>query len=355
MLSYDFHVLAGDILSQRDSWNALWEEWPDHEIFAHPDYINLFCQREERAVCAVWMSKDGGVLFPLIIRPLSMEKWAVGAGYVNDLTGPYGYGGPYRWGNVNPDTFWESFDSWAKKNRVVSLFTRLSLFKDQLLPFRGSVELIATNIVRTLDAPIEVLWARYEHKVRKNVNRAQKEGVVIERDDYGARIDDFLDVYYSTMRRRGAGQAYWFTKEFFLSIVSQLKNNYTFFYALKHDRVISAELILVSGRHLYSYLGGTLAEAYLLRPNDLLKHNIIRWGLELGKSGFVLGGGYSGTDGIFRYKRSFAPDGEVPFYVGKRVWDDKLYTSIVEMRRAFEINSGNLWEPNAKYFPLYRG
>ena len=33
----------------------------------------------------------------------------------------------------------------------------------------------------------------------------------------------------------------------------------------------------------------------------------------------MLGGGYGADDGIFRYKRSFAPHGLVPFFVGRRV------------------------------------
>ena len=50
-------------------------------------------------------------------------------------------------------------------------------------------------------------------------------------------------------------------------------------------------------------------------------------------------------DGIFRYKRSFAPRGLVPFYVGRRVLDPELYRDLTE-------SVGGPREPG--YFPAYR-
>ena len=38
-------------------------------------------------------------------------------------------------------------------------------------------------------------------------------------------------------------------------------------------------------------LSGTLAEAYPLRPNDLLRHRTVAWAAEQGLSAYVLGGG----------------------------------------------------------------
>jgi predicted N-acyltransferase len=196
---------------------------------------------------------------------------------------------------------------------------------------------------------------QYEHKVRKNVKRAQAEGISVERDVTGSRLDEFLSVYYSTMERRCANESYLFPREFFLAIINGLSHQYAFFNAIKQGRIVSSELVLVSERHLYSFLGGTLSEAFACRPNDLIKHSIIKWGLELGKSTFVLGGGYGSPDGIFRFKRSFAPDGEREFYIGKSIWNEQLYASITDMRRTYEAQSGRTWMPKKDFFPAYRG
>ena len=105
-----------------------------------------------------------------------------------------------------------------------------------------------------------------------------------------------------------------------------------------------------SANHLYSFLGGTLAEAFAERPNDLLKHEIILWGRQAGKRAFVLGGGFAPDDGIYRYKKSFAPNGSAPFCVGRRIHNAAAYTRLIESRRRWQ--SG--WAPRNGYFPEYR-
>ena len=119
-------------------------------------------------------------------------------------------------------------------------------------------------------------------------------------------------------------------------------------------QVVSSELVLVSERHLYSFLGGTLSEALPLGANDLLKHGIIEWGREQGKASFVLGGGYQPGDGIFRYKRAFAPDGVVPFAVGRLVFDPEVYAQLVELRQSWEASRGRDWRPSPGFFPEFR-
>lgn len=350
-----FRLLWADLPEDRARWALLWEKWPDREVFAHPAYATLFCAPGERALCAAWEGRDSGVLFPLVMRPLARELWGEGAAGRFDLTSPYGYGGAFVWGPVDASAFWGAFDAWATEAGALTCFARLSLFPEQILPFGGVVEENAPNVVRTLALSPEALWMEYEHKVRKNVKRARLRGVSVEVDLVGGRLADFLSIYYATMERRGASGGYFFPPAFFEAIREGLSGQFAFFHALLGGRVVSTELVLVSHRNTYSFLGGTLEEAFDARPNDLLKHEIIMWGRAKGKAAFVMGGGYGGPDGIFRYKRAFAPFGERPFFVGKRVWDERICAQMVESKRARERASGNNWEPRPGFFPPYRG
>lgn len=89
-----------------------------------------------------------------------------------------------------------------------------------------------------------------------------------------------------------------------------------------------------------------------MRPNDLLKYEIMRWARGLGKQHFVLGGGYRPNDGIYRYKLSFAPLGAVPFFTGTRVLNMQLYDTLVQNAAAVGCqSSGN---KASDYFPAYR-
>jgi lipid II:glycine glycyltransferase (peptidoglycan interpeptide bridge formation enzyme) len=177
--------------------------------------------------------------------------------------------------------------------------------------------------------------------VRKNVKKARRSGVRVEFDDTGARLDDFLRLYLDTLTRREAPERYAFSREFFERIPAPR----VYVHALQGDEVVSSELVLLSEHHAYSVLGGTRSDAFELRPNDLLKWELILWAKEKGKRRFVLGGGYEDGDGIFRYKRSFAPHGLVPFFVGRRVLQPALYAELTE-----RVGGG----VDPAFFPAYR-
>ena len=201
------------------------------------------------------------------------------------------------------------------------------------------------DVVRDLEPDADAIWTDVDHKVRKNVKKARRSGVSVELEAEGARLDDFLRLYEHTLDRREAPDRYRFPRAFFESIHAQLPGQFVYAHALHDERVVSSELALVSERSVYSFLGGTQSDAYGLRPNDLLKYELILWSKAAGKSRFVLGGGYEPDDGIFRYKRSFAPHGLVPFFVGRRVLETDLYRDLTE-------SVGN--SPRPGYFPAYR-
>jgi hypothetical protein len=340
----------------RAAWQALWDSWPDREIMAHPDYVRLFARPGDRVVAAVLQSGSGGILYPFILRPMATEPWGVSEGRACDLTTPYGYGGPFGW-NVSGEeirTFWAAFDAWARARQVVSSFDRLSLFPDQQIPFEGEVEVKGANIVRRLDLSDAELWGEYAHKVRQNVNHGRRLGLRVEADATGRRLDEFMEIYLSTMMRRNASSGYFHPRSFFESILRDLGGHFAFFHIDCDGKALSSELVLLSKRNAYSFLGGSLKLAFDLRANDLLKHEIITWCRNAGKEALVLGGGYRGSDGILAFKRSFAPNGETDFKVGKRIYDEARYRRLEEQRRSWEWERGGRWIPDPQHFPAYR-
>jgi hypothetical protein len=350
-----------DAGSAEDSrrWEALWQSWPGREVQAHPGYARLFAGPASRPTCAAWDGPEGRVLYPFLLRPLAAEPYAV-PGFENarDLATPYGYGGPFCWGAGEraalAASFWAQFDAWAREQEIVSEFVRFALFPDQLLPHPGTSVVCRRNVVRDLAPDEPSLWADYAHKVRKNVARARRSGVEVEIDATGAHLADFLRVYRATLDRRSAPAELRFTAGFLERLHLELPGRYVYFHARAAGSVVSSELVLVSEESVYSFLGGTDASAFALRPNDLLKHEIIGWARRRGLGRFVLGGGYEDDDGIFRYKRSFAPRGIVPFVVGRRVLEPAVYAELVRRRRDRERAAGGEWTPRPGYFPEYR-
>jgi Acetyltransferase (GNAT) domain len=346
--------------AENDLWVELWESAPSREVSAHPSYGRLFAGSGERLLCASFVGDDGGVvLYPFLYRDLSHLGAAKSmSGQLADISTPYGYGGPLTWGSSNADAlaaeFWLRFDEWALRHNVVTEFIRFSLTTGDLLPHPGDRHTRMVNIVRSLEPDEETIWMDFEQKVRKNVKKAQRNGVTVAVDLTGARIDEFLGIYEATMERRDADSGYYFPRTFFESIHRELPGNFAYFHASHEGRVVSTELVLVSDDVVYSFLGGTDESAFEHRPNDLLKYEVMRWAKDQGKRAFVLGGGASPGDGIERYKRAFAPSGSVDFVTGQRILNPGAYEQLLSHRQRELDDAGREWPADSGYFPAYR-
>ncbi len=356
--SGEVHVsfLDASRASDLKAWIGLWNAWPGREVTAHPCFVRLFARPGDQVICAAARTEKGGILFPVILRPFASEPWAGTQGRLCDLTTAYGYGGPFAW-NV-PERlapgFWSQFHDWGRSRGAVTCFARLSLFPEQMLLFDGEILERGPNVVRTLCLSDDELWSDYDGKVRKNVKRARREGLVVEFDSRGERLGAFHEIYEATMKRREALSQYFFPRSFFEAIVADLPGQFVFVHALAGGRVIASELVLLSAENSYFYLGGTLAEAFSLRPSDLIQHEMFRHCRDRGLKHCILGGGYRPDDGILRFKRSFAPGGDRPFRVGVKTYDRNASSRLVDSRRAWERAQGREWSPAEDFFPWYR-
>ncbi len=352
-----FRILNAQIESQYVDWLSVWRS-SGRDPFWHPGYVQLIAGDGGQPLAAVYGSADCGVLFPICVRRIAQEPWASETS-CRDFTTPYGYGGPRVFGSP-PDShiedFWASFDDFMSQRSIVSGFSRLSLF-DEILAVPGKTEVLRVNVVRELDSTVDEIWMDYAHKVRKNVKRARRDGVQVVRSSLGetTQLEDFMGVYHATLARREASGSYYYPRTFFEQLHSSMGELLVLFCAYQRGQCVSAELVLAGPDVVYSFLGGTAAESFPSRPNDLIKHEISIWARESGRTSFVLGGGYASGDGIELYKRSFAPNGCVPFRCTARVFDDEQYQLLVERRRKFELSYGTGWSPKPDYFPEYRG
>ncbi len=350
-----FCLFDAAVQEQRAQWLDVWGLWPHRDVVAHPAYVQLFAGPEDRVMCACQVGIEGGILFPLIARPLRIEPWGIKEDEVCDLVSPYGYGGPFGWGSFDSEDFWTEFDRWGRSIRAVSLFVRFSLFKDQLIPFNGDTLVKSSAVIVSLSQEPEDILGTYAKTVRENMRQAQRAGVTIEPDPDCRRLDEFFAVYYSAMDRLEARSMYYLQKQKIEALRAQIPGQVALFHAVRNHHVVSTELILLSEDYLYPFLAGTLEEGLRFRANPLLRHGVNLWGKALGKQQVVLGGGYAGGDGLLRYKQRFAPQGTVSFCVGTRILDTCAYQALIGRRAAWEREQGNQWLPAGGFFPVYRG
>lgn len=158
-----FRVLDASRPEEAAEWLASWNAWPEREVFAHPGYLGLYTSPACRALCANWRSESGAVLYPFLIRDLTVERfWPGGMPQAFDITTPYGYGGAFVLGPRNPpdsESFWCAFDAWASDHSVVSEFIRFSLFDQSLLAYPGTRKRRQDNVIRNLNLiPMPFGW-----------------------------------------------------------------------------------------------------------------------------------------------------------------------------------------------------
>lgn len=340
-------------IEEKQRWDETVRKIANYDVFYLSDYVTAFWQENKQNGIPMLLYYQNGAEQAIYVgfkRDVAFDPHFEGKIEMNtyfDLISPYGYGGFL--GNVQDyDELNRSFDAYCRQSGYICEFVRFELFSDYCKHYGGEVETRTHNVIRNLEASEEEIWMDFKQKVRKNVNRAKQCGLEIRIENTTEHLDDFLEIYYSTMERNTADSGFYFSKEFFETI-GLMQDNICFFYALHEGKAISTELVIFGAEQAYSYLGGTLREYFDMRPNDYLKYEIIKWAKQRGLKNFVLGGGYGSDDGIFQYKASLAPHGIVDFYIGRKIFDAERYRELLEMRKEDtpDIES-------KAFFPKYR-
>ncbi|MDF0708327.1 GNAT family N-acetyltransferase [Flagellimonas okinawensis] len=273
-----------------------------------------------------------------------------------DVSSPYGYSGPLFKKDLGLNTienFWELVDNWYKSNGVVTEFIRFSLDGNHLGYTGATISTLDNVMGRILTE--EEQWQSFKPKVRNNYRKAQKEELKFEMF-YGnipdEIMDDFYNIYISTMKRNKATDYYFFPKCYFSQYLENNPENATIAMVFKNNIPISTEFILLSKDTIFSYLGGTNSEYFHTRPNDFLKIEVMDWGRKNGKKFYVLGGGRQNGDPLYKYKKNFFPkENDIIYYTGRKVLLPEVYREIVE---SISKNSENLEKIEEGYFPIYR-
>ncbi|MEN3324134.1 GNAT family N-acetyltransferase [Mariniflexile soesokkakense] len=279
-----------------------------------------------------------------------------------DVISPYGYSGPL----FNEDLsrgylimFWQEVDTWYKNNNVVSEFIRFSLNHNHHF-YSGILIPTLTNVNGEI-VDEEKQWNAFKQKVRNNYRKSLNHLLDIKiksKDITDSDIVTYYDVYINTMQRIGAEDEYLYSIEYFRNIIKLSKNNFALAFVYKDNVVISVELILIAGETLYSFLGGTLSEAFSLRPNDFLKIEVMKWARNNGYKYYLLGGGRKENDTLYQYKKSFFPnDMDIIYYTGRKILNKKVYNELDEILNidvVIEENNAAITLGKSNYFPAYR-
>ncbi len=346
-------------LSNKKEWSKYISKLHElqQDIYFTPEYYSLYEKNGDgKAQCFVFEDNGEIALYPFLINSVNKLGYKLDKQYF-DIQGAYGYNGPAV-SSKNENfilSFSKEFKNFCTSQNVIAEFIRFNpVLQNQR--FINYIDPILINYNIILDLNMQDIWMNaYEHSTRKNVKKALRNNLIVkyytDSNISDSELMSFIKIYYKTMDRNSAAYGYYLSEEFFREIVYNLSGKALFFFTYKDNKIISCELVLISKKIGYSFLGGTLSEFYEFRPNDLLKHEIINL-LKLKKYDyFCFGGGTKPNDGIFNYKKKFARNGVYDFYIGKKIHNKEIYNEVI---RQWEYKYPVFYDKNKKMLLGYR-
>ncbi|WP_116772103.1 GNAT family N-acetyltransferase [Maribacter litoralis] len=295
------------------------------------------------------------------VMPFFLRKIIIGENKTGfyDVSSPWGYNGPFFLKGISEDDIekiWALIDSWYKENKVVSEFLRFNFFENYK-NYSGKALHTLYNVKGNI-TDWDLFWSNLKSNTRNQFRKAEKIGLEFQffyKDITEKQVRDFYKVYIGTMDRRDAVDSFYHPLSYFLDFWKNNEEKCAIGLVYKDGLPISTELFLISESTMYSFLGGTDADHFKLRPNEYLKISAIKWANEEGLKYYMIGGGLSNgkEDNLYLYKKKYFPfDNDIDFYTGRKIIMPSKYLEFLEISNIDKENAlENLKEG---FFPRYR-
>ena len=330
-------------------WDELVSAAPAPDVYYRSGYCAAYEAAGHGEVVSV---ATDHALWPLLLRPLPFGEDG------RDAATPYGYGGVLPTGSDGVDvTDLEQLRAWCVTNGVVSVLVRLH-------PLLGGPAQLAGLAgwngleVREFGPTVAVDPRRIDQETGRlaGMSKWRKADLTIARRElelsWGTdeeALQRFREIYDGTMERLGAGEFYLFPPEYYRSLADGLGENLALALAFRGEEPVGGALFLADpdGSFGHYHLSGTTDAGRELKAGTLLVHAGAEWAAARGAERFHLGGGTSGADSLFAFKKSFGGE-ELRYGFATLVADPGRYETLVA-RRSEEPEP-----PRPGFFPAYR-
>ena len=345
-----FRELNARVSHDYDEWLNLFSASQGREPHSHPAYSLILAPSDSEPLCVASAVGRAGFFMPLWRREIPDYGYGV-AERLHDSVTPYGYGGAYQWGQGSDATaFWAGFELWADASSLVTHVTRCSPFLEDPKQPPGDVITRLSNVSISLKDGFESAWDGAKPQTKRDARRAERDGVVVQEGSSDEALEAFHDLYLETMMRNGAADFYFFNLDDMRRLRDALAGDFAVFTADAGGEVVAADVVLCGVHHAYFFLSGSSERGRRSRANALLRRMEVAWLAERGLQEFLLGGGMSESDSLFRSKAVYAPDRVLEFQARAWTLNSVVEEQLVAARRASEP----AWHPRPDFAPRYR-
>lgn len=322
----------------------------NHDIYFEENYAKLYEKAEMGVVEVFSLDCEFGKVRNIFIKR-KINKLVDGEQYF-DIVTPYGYAGPQILEIINHKKeellayYEKKFGEYCYENNIVSEFIRFNPIVQNSIDFESIYDIkkicntVGTNLL--VENPYR---NEFSKSARKSIKRALENKIEYEVIESPDSIDEFKEIYYSTMERNNASEYYYFDEEYFNNLIKYYKKNILFIKVVYKEKLIASGIYFVLNGIIHAHLSGTLSEYLHLSPAYVIKYATLEWGIRNNCTLIHYGGGKGNSqdDPLFKFKMKFTKSCIFDFYIGKKIWNNEIYNRLIEGV-----------DKTTEFFPLYR-
>ncbi|MBM7662848.1 hypothetical protein JOC85_003659 [Bacillus mesophilus] len=341
----------------KEKWQKELKDCGVTDLYFELDYCLLYTQLGDgEPYLFVYEQAGEKIVYPFLKRELSSLPFVDKNEKYFDIITPYGYGGPL--GSLSKEMvegFRKAFEEYCKQEKIITEFVRFNPLIQNQVHHETCMEVlhIRDTVYIDLEQNEDHFFKNLHKNHRRNTVKAIKNGLttrILQGTDAVAEIPTFLELYYQTMDKNNASEYYYFPSNYFHQLFKHFPNNSMITIVYNQETPIAAAIFFYQGEFLHYHLGGSNQDYMYLGANNLLFYQATLWGMKQRFKKLHLGGGYSGDDSLFQYKKRFNSQGILDFYIGKKIHNEEKYNNLITSWKEYYAKK----EYNPNFFPVYR-
>lgn len=346
-------VLSVYGIDESNKWDEIVKSFRQHDVYYLSSYVKAFRLHGDGEPQLLYFDNGKTRAINVVMKRdiAECEHFAseLEPGQWYDFSTPYGYGG-FLFEGDNVEELATVYTEYCERNRIVSELVRFH-------PLLGNARVVSgmydvTELGKTVHIDLtspSLIWSNFTSKNRNVIRKATKLGVKVYWGRSPQLFHQFQEMYNQTMDVLGAVPYYYFERDFYESILSDLGHNSLIFYATYQERTIAMALILMCSERMHYHLSCSEKDYRQYAATNLLLYEAALWGHENGFKTLHLGGGLGGrSDSLYQFKKSFNHQSENTFAIGKKCFNEETYNWLVGMRKKKGLDL------TSSFFPLYR-
>lgn len=347
-------------------WDALVDSAPSPDVYYRPGYLRAYQASGQGLAVALLIEIEGlRVLLPLLLRPLSDLGFASEAeGF--DAATPYGYGGLLLLeGRQDPQAeqvraLLRTLRDWCYERKVISVLLRLHPLLQQQTWLSLAVD--CENRIHSFGPTTALDLSRWNcstdcvatlHKGRRSdLTFARRSLHVTSALELGTVVEDlgrFYELYERRMDQLGAADFYHFPPAYYTVLAEGLGSRLDVIMAWMGERPVGAALFIADRTLAHYHLSACNDTGRAQKATTLILNAAADRARRRGCKYLHLGGGATGSDKLFDFKKSF----------GGEVFEYSFFSLICDRERYDDLLQRRLvalpfqpFRPN--FFPEYR-